>query len=127
MGVSSYEVVIIGGRFVPAGRSAATLSSGVVELRWRRFAVADGVAGVAWACYASMLGYLGGRAWQDSFWKPFVVGLGVATVVGGAGELWRRYQRGRGKDVLGKDLDGAGRFEDSADAGEREAEEAAQR
>jgi membrane-associated protein len=98
------EVVILAGRFIPAGRSAATLASGIAELSWPRFAAADAGAAVVWAAYASMLGYLGGQAWQNSFWKPFVVGLGVAVVVGGGGELWRRYERRHGKDVLGQEL-----------------------
>ena len=98
------EFVIVAGRFIPAGRSAADLASGVVHFAWRRFAVADAAAAVLWGTYASMLGYLGGQAWQSSFWKPFVVGLGVAVVVAGGGELWRRRQERHGKDVLGKDL-----------------------
>lgn len=118
------EFVIVAGRFVPAGRSAATLASGVVSFPWRRFARADAVAALVWAVYASMLGYLGGQAWQSSFWKPFAVGIGVAALVAGGGELWRRRQRRRGKDVLGKDLDeppedGAHAEEPASRAGER--------
>ncbi len=99
------EYVIVAGRFIPAGRSAADLAAGVVRFAWKRFAAADAFAAVLWATYASMLGYLGGVAWENSFWKPFLVGLVVAVVVGGGGELWRRHQRKRGKDVLGQDLD----------------------
>jgi membrane-associated protein len=98
------EYVIVAGRFIPAGRSAATLAAGVVRFPYRRFVIADAAAALIWGAYASLLGYLGGQAWENSFWKPFVVGLGVATVVAGGAELWRRFQERRGKDVLGRPL-----------------------
>ncbi len=102
------ELVIAAGRFIPAGRSAATLSSGIVEFPYVRFAVADGVAAVIWAVYASLLGYLGGQSFEQSFWKPFVIALGIAALIAGGGEVWRRFQRRRGRDVLGKELEEAG-------------------
>ena len=95
------ETVILAGRFIPGGRSAATFSAGMLDLPWRRFAAADAIAAVVWAVYASMLGYLGGSAFQNTFWKPFVIALGVAFLVAGAAELWRRIQERRGRDVLG--------------------------
>lgn len=99
------EVVIAAGRFIPAGRSAATLASGVARLPWPRFGAADAGAAALWAVYASMLGYLGGQAFEQSFWKPFAIGVAVAVAVAGAGEAWRRHQRRRGKDVLGSELE----------------------
>ena len=95
------EVVILVGRFIPAGRTAATFSAGMLELSWRRFAAADVAAGILWAVYAAMLGYLGGSAFEHSFWKPFLVAIGIAFLVAGLGEGWRRLQERRGHDVLG--------------------------
>ena len=95
------ETVILAGRFIPAGRSAATFSAGMLDFPWRRFAVADAAAAVLWAIYAAMLGYLGGSTFEHSFWKPFVIALGVAFLVAGAGEVWRRIQDRRGRDILG--------------------------
>ena len=54
--------LIIIGRFIPGGRTAVTLSCGMLEMPWRRFTIAfDVAAGLVWATYAAMLGYVGGR------------------------------------------------------------------
>jgi membrane-associated protein len=111
------EAIILAGRFVPAGRSAATISAGMIEFPWRRFARADAPAAVAWAVYASMLGYFGGSTFENSFWKPFVIALGVAVLVGGGAELWRRLQKRRGRDMFGDDVEEA----PSRDRGEEDA------
>ena len=54
--------LIFGARFVPGGRTATTVTAGLLRTRWARFAAFAGAAGVAWASYAALLGYLGGRA-----------------------------------------------------------------
>ena len=53
--------LIIIGRFIPAGRTAVTLSCGMLEMPWRRFIAFDIAAGLVWATYAAMLGYVGGE------------------------------------------------------------------
>ncbi len=40
-----------------------------------------------------MLGYLGGQAFQQSLWKPFLLSLGVSLLLILAGELWQRRSR----------------------------------
>lgn len=98
------SLVIVVGRFIPGGRTATTLACGTLELPWRRFIVADAVAALLWAIYASMLGYLGGEAFRHSVWKPLALSLCVAALVTLAIEGWRRIQRHRGRDVLGGEL-----------------------
>ncbi len=97
--------VILVGRFIPGGRTAGTISAGMLDMRYRHFLPADACAATAWAVYASLLGYLGGEKFEHNFWLPLVLALGVATLAGLLIEGWRLLQRRRGKDVLGDELD----------------------
>jgi membrane-associated protein len=87
--------LILVGRFIPGGRSAVTLSAGLLHMRWRRFLAADVAAGILWASYAALLGYVGGRAFEHEPWKGFVVAFVVALGVTGAVEVvrWRRRRQ----------------------------------
>jgi len=97
-------VLILMGRFIPGGRTASTFAAGTLELPYARFLVADAFAALAWAVYATLLGYLGGETFSDSAWKPFVAALAVAGLITLAFEGWRRAQRRCGKDILGDPL-----------------------
>jgi membrane-associated protein len=97
--------VIVAGRFVPGGRTATTLAAGTLEMPYREMLLADAIAAKLWAVYATMLGYLGGEAFQASIWKPLAFALALAALVTLAAELWRRRQRRRGRDVLGDPLE----------------------
>lgn len=100
-------LIIVVGRFIPGGRTVSTLAAGTLEMPWRTMLPADAVAALTWAVYATLLGYLGGEAFRHSSWKPIVLALAVALVFSAVLELWRRVQRGRGRDVLGDPLTGA--------------------
>jgi membrane protein DedA with SNARE-associated domain len=71
--------LIFGARFVPGGRTATTVTAGVLRMRWARFAAFAGAAGIGWASYAALLGYIGGRAFEDNLLWALFVGFGVAT------------------------------------------------
>jgi len=97
--------ILIGvGRFIPGGRTATTFAAGTLEMPYRSFAVADGFAASVWALYICMLGYLGGETFKDSLWLPLATSFACAMAVGASFEAWRRFQRRKGKDVLGDDL-----------------------
>ena len=96
--------LIVVARFIPGGRTAATLAAGTLDMPWRSFALADAVAAVLWAVYASMIGYLGGSAFSEGGWRPLALSLGVAAALACALEAYRRVQRRRGRDVLGDRL-----------------------
>jgi membrane-associated protein len=81
--------LILVGRFIPGGRTAVTLACGLLEMRWRRFIAFDVVAGLMWASYAALLGYFGGRAFEESPLKGFLVAFAVALAITGAIELYR--------------------------------------
>lgn len=86
-------LLILGGRFIPGGRTAVALSAGLTRFPWRRYALLDAFAAVAWALYASLLGYLGGRAFEDQPWKGLVLALGIAFAVAGAVEGVRALRK----------------------------------
>ena len=88
------EIIIIA-RFIPGGRTAVTLSAGALEMRWRRFATFDAIAAVIWASYAALLGYVGGKQFEDAPWKGLIVALLIAFSVAGGVELVRWLQRRR--------------------------------
>ena len=100
--------VLVVARFIPGGRTAATLAAGTLNMPWRRFAVADAVAAALWAVYASMIGYLGGSAFSQGGWGPLALSLGIAAAMALALDAYRRVQRRRGRDVLGDSLDPGG-------------------
>ena len=86
--------VIFGARFVPGGRTATTVSAGMLGMRWPRFAAFAGVAAVGWAVYAALLGYLGGRAFESVLWG-LLLGFGVAAATFLAVEVTRRARSRR--------------------------------
>lgn len=94
------RLVILVARFIPGGRTATTFSAGMLDMSWRRFIEADLFAAAVWASYATALGWFGGRAFQESFWKPLLVSFAIAAVVALAGELVRRR---RAKDHRERD------------------------
>jgi membrane protein DedA with SNARE-associated domain len=85
--------LIVVGRFVPGGRTAVTISAGLIGFGWPRFLAADALAAGAWAIYASLLGYFGGRAFEHAPWKGLVIALGVGFALAGLVELGRRVRR----------------------------------
>ena len=89
------EIIAVG-RFIPGGRTAVTLSAGTLGYPWRRFALFDALAALAWAVYAALLGYFGGRAFEDAPWKGLLIALGTGFAIAGLVELVRwLLKRGR--------------------------------
>jgi membrane-associated protein len=86
--------IIIVCRFIPGGRTAVTLSCGLIGYSRRRFVFATAIAAIIWALYAFLLGRLGGRVFEDRPWLGFLVAFGVTLVITGLIEAARRI-RGR--------------------------------
>jgi membrane protein DedA with SNARE-associated domain len=65
-------------------------SAGSLEMPWRRFLAADGLAAGVWSGYAAGLGIVGGQTFAHSVFKPLLVALAVGLLVTAASELYRR-------------------------------------
>jgi membrane protein DedA with SNARE-associated domain len=85
--------LILIARFVPGGRTATTFTAGMVGFRAAVFFPAAAVAAVAWAGYAVLLGYYGGRVFEERPVLALVVALGIAFGVTVLVELTRRLRR----------------------------------
>lgn len=85
--------LILVGRFIPGGRTAVTLACGLLEMPWHRFIRFDVVAGFLWASYAALLGYFGGKAFERSPFKGFLVAFAIALALTGGIELYRWLKR----------------------------------
>ena len=82
--------LVIVARFIPGGRTAVTFSAGYVQsFPWRRFVLADALAGLIWGHYTVLLGYLGGKAFEDAPWKGLLIAFGIALSIAGTVELAR--------------------------------------
>jgi membrane-associated protein len=96
--------IIIVARFIPFGRTAVTFTSGYTSgLPWHRFFRYDVVAGGVWATYATMLGYVGGKQFEEQPWKGVLLGLGIAFTVAFLVEFVR-HRRG-GDPAVGAEPD----------------------
>ena len=85
--------LIIIGRFIPGGRTAATFAAGSLDWAWRRFIFFDVIAGVIWASYAALLGYFGGKTFENAPWKGLLLAFAIAASVAGLTELIRWYRK----------------------------------
>jgi membrane protein DedA with SNARE-associated domain len=83
--------IILIARFIPGGRVAVTFSSGYIPtFPWRRFVIYDAVACLLWASYAALLGYFGGKTFENHPWWGLLLALAGAMAVGFSVELGRR-------------------------------------
>jgi len=88
--------IIIIARFIPGGRTAVTFSAGYIHaFPWRRFIVYDVAAGLIWATYGALLGYFGGKTFEEQPWKGFLLAFGIAATVAFAVEGVRHLLRRR--------------------------------
>ena len=88
--------IILIARFIPGGRTAVTFSAGYVQsFPWRRFIVYDVVAGCLWATYAALLGYFGGKTFEDHPFWGLGLALAIALALGFAVEVVRHFMKRR--------------------------------
>jgi membrane-associated protein len=87
----SYVLVIA--RFIPGGRTATTFTSGLVHLRWlTQFFPYVVVAAIFWASFGALIGYLGGKTFEDQPMLALLLAFGIAATIGGLAELVRRWR-----------------------------------
>jgi membrane-associated protein len=86
-------LIIIACRFIPGGRTAVTLTCGLIGYPRGRFVIATAVAGIVWAGYAFFLGRLGGKAFEHQPWIGLLLALGLALAVSVLIDAARRVLR----------------------------------
>ena len=88
-------------RFIPGGRTAVTLTCGLIGYPRRRFVPATALAAVIWALYAFFVGRLGGRVFEDNPWAGLVIAFAAAIAVSALIEVIRRLLARRRKRAAG--------------------------
>lgn len=88
-------MLLVTARFIPGGRTAITVSSGLTKQDYRRFLTFDVLAGVLWASYAGSLGYFFGNRFKDDHTAAFLYAFGAALSVTVVIEVlrWLRHRR----------------------------------
>lgn len=81
-GRSSTYGAIIGARFIPGGRLAASAASGIAEVSSRGFSLCAGLGGLLWATWQAGLGYFAGSTTKLPFWASSLIGVGVGLLIG---------------------------------------------
>jgi membrane-associated protein len=101
--------LIIVCRFIPGGRTAVTLTCGVVGYPRRNFIIATACAGSIWAVYAFLLGRVGGKAFESRPWLGLLLAFAATLVLTGIIEglrrlrPWRWFSRPRSRNEPGAD------------------------
>ncbi len=66
-------LLLITARFIPGGRTALTLSCGVTKQPRRWFIGWAAAAAVIWGNYAALLGFIGGKSFEDNHTLAFII------------------------------------------------------
>jgi membrane-associated protein len=85
--------LIVVARFIPGGRTATTFTAGMVRFPAARFLAFALLAAVLWGTYAVMLGYVGGRVFEEQPLLALGVALAIALGITVAVEAVRRLRR----------------------------------
>ncbi|MFI0977204.1 DedA family protein [Streptomyces sp. NPDC021093] len=88
-------LVLVVARYIPGGRTAATLTTGATGFPRRSFTRYDAIAASTWAVYSACLGFLGGAAFEDEPLLGVALGLGLAFSITLLHEAVRYVRRGR--------------------------------
>lgn len=88
--------LIVVARFIPGGRTVTMFTAGFVEtFPWRRFIVFDLIACAIWGSYAVLLGYFGGKTFEEEPWKGLLLAFGIALAVTAVVEVYRHLRARR--------------------------------
>lgn len=82
-------MALVIGRFIPWGRIATTVVFGAMRYPRARFVMFDAIGVLAWALHGTLMGYIGGHAFEKEPLKGLALGLGLAIAVSALIELVR--------------------------------------
>jgi membrane protein DedA with SNARE-associated domain len=92
-------LVLVVARYVPGGRTAVTLTMGSVRYPLRSFTAFAALAAVSWGLYCTLVGFIGGKAFEDNPLEGVVLGIALALTVTLIVELIR-HRRHKAKPQL---------------------------
>jgi membrane protein DedA with SNARE-associated domain len=102
-------ILLITARFIPGGRSAMTISSGITRQPRRWFMGWIAVAAVIWATYAALLGYIGGKAFEDNHTKAFllafVTALSATILIEVVRHFWGKWRGAQAVEEIVDELE----------------------
>lgn len=101
-------LVLVVARYIPGGRTAATLSAGTTRYPLQRFSFFDGIAALSWGAYSGLIGYLAGHTVEDNPLLGLAIGLGIAFTITGVVELVRHRLSKSNSDGEGTPKERAG-------------------
>jgi membrane-associated protein len=88
--------IIVVARFIPGGRTVTTFTAGFVAgMPWRRFIRFDAIAGAIWGTYTVMLGYVGGKSFEEEPWNVLLLAFALALAVTAVVEVVRHVRNRR--------------------------------
>ena len=87
--------LLIVARFIPGGRTAVTLTAGIIGYPYRRFRLGVGIAAIVWTAYSFGIGIIGGKTFEDNTWAALGLAFGVAASIAVLSEVVRRLIRRR--------------------------------
>lgn len=88
-------LILVVARYVPGGRTAATMTLGGVGYPQRSFSLFAGLAAVSWGVYSALIGYLGGMAFEHDPLRGLLAGFGLAVAITVLAEIVRHRRRRR--------------------------------
>jgi membrane-associated protein len=88
-------LLLITARFIPGGRTALTLSSGITRQKRWWFIRWVALATVIWATYSALLGRIGGEAFENNHTKAFLLAFGLAIATNVLIEVARHQRKKR--------------------------------
>ncbi|HEY7485318.1 MAG TPA: DedA family protein [Streptosporangiaceae bacterium] len=86
-------LILVVARYIPGGRTAATVTMGAVRYPARSFSGFDALAAASWAIYSALVGYVGGMAFEEDPVKGLLLGIGVAVTASVLVETVRYVRR----------------------------------
>lgn len=96
--------LLIVARFIPGGRTASTFMAGRTAYPLRRYTPPVLFAGVLWASFATMLGYIGGRTFHDDTLLGTGLGMALALAFAALIEIVMGRRERRSDGLLDVDL-----------------------
>jgi len=90
--------LIVVARFIPGGRTVTTFTAGFTSaVSWPKFLLFDAIAAAIWGSYTVLLGYFGGRTFEEEPWKGLLLAFAIAVAVTGVVQAvrWLRHRRAK--------------------------------